>query len=54
MMAAAEDYRFKKLDLKDVVEFAITLKAALHPFGRDGRVALADIDDGGEHCASAF
>ena len=54
LTAAAEEYGFKKVYLKDVVHSSITLDAALNPFGRDTRMAIADIDDCGEHCASNF
>lgn len=53
-MTSAEEYGLQELDLKDVVDVGIPLDAALDPFGRDVRIALADVDDGGEHGAGVF
>ena len=54
LIAAAEEYHFQEFILKDVVDSDIALNAALNPFGRDRRVAFADVDHCGEHCAGVF
>ena len=53
-LTSAEEYGLEELHLKDVVDFGIPLNAALNPFGRDVRIAFADVDDGGEDWAGVF